>query len=967
VPSQLSQPSKASYRSAMAVLSGTLAVCTAALYPRCDLWLTLAVTQLVSIGSLYTSSSSNIYDSNAPQPQRIAVEVAALTLSSLSFALSFLVGVGYFHRPFREYLTTIVPPNSDSSIKKLRELATVEQPLSLFLLVLVSIQSGLVLWPSSTNGSYLAVAGSEIWNTTLFYATWIGLYGAAYLTATVSSMNCNGKDDVVYSMKLWCMVLFSSTCASATLLILHSGPMCQGMALAETTYCSSSLTAGVLGFASAVLSFLGGSYLLHSTRRNRGWRSSRTRWIGLLCASLILGIHSIIVTLVSSPSGPGNQVGSVFQVSWLTWIFSVLLWKSCIESFFVSPAPVLANLKFREKSHKRRVTDVSMPSGGTIIDDESGPQNRELDVVEEDNEGSDSEYAESKSTVSHTEIVHSLEESNSSNHYYPHKNSRNYRRNATDYYSPTHGFDDSDYSTAYYSGSQAVRVRTGSQEEVITLGGTSDRTSWTPDHEDPGGMRGSMLTGRGGTSHHQSRNDKSEPPAANIRLILQEPLSHNIPGPFSGIKNKTSESSPGVYCNSSQFTDASMDVDKEWDFDIPAPQTQPVTKTHTYTPPARATPMATTTIPTATVDKQQANSLRMSICSTIQETSQEGSQGTGPKRKTELTTKNWRARSSIGPTTKSGSTNRSRKRWTPKTARRKLPPPQPPRPIHGKKNQEPGAKRDDSGVASSIPVILGGRVSGNDKKPRGGSWSDPRTAGPTLKLDEFMTSKEKVKQVTPSTDFSDSVSSSSLDFDTAVSDSELTQEEFDVPSAMTRLSASAAATIAATKVDTKEAADNCNSYKPSSLRKQVSSQSHPLPDRLPKRMPLYSASDAPSPRIRRKSHSNSDSQQELRGQEHPSVEAFFARAMKNARLSRSNGNMDDMPPTTDVESSVDRHQQHKVCRKSGGVNGSISISGRAQSHVPSSSATVSMRRESMNSCFSEDKHMYSTPGGDYFC
>jgi hypothetical protein len=52
-----------------------------------------------------------------------AVEVAALTLFSLSFTLYFLVGVGYFHRPFRECLTNIVapPPIHASLFKKLRE------------------------------------------------------------------------------------------------------------------------------------------------------------------------------------------------------------------------------------------------------------------------------------------------------------------------------------------------------------------------------------------------------------------------------------------------------------------------------------------------------------------------------------------------------------------------------------------------------------------------------------------------------------------------------------------------------------------------------------------------------------------------------------------------------------------------------------------------------------------------------
>ena len=102
------------------------------------------------------------------------------------------------------------------------------------------------------------------------------------------------------------------------------------------------------------------------------------------------------------------------------------------------------------------------------------------------------------------------------------------------------------------------------------------------------------VTGRGGTLHHQSRNDMAEPPAANGRPILrepsshenipgrpmmqeQEPLSRNIQGPSPG-----SNKSPAVNPKASKFTYASMDVNEEWDSGIHAPQMPLLASTHTH-------------------------------------------------------------------------------------------------------------------------------------------------------------------------------------------------------------------------------------------------------------------------------------------------------------------------------------------------------------------------------------------------
>jgi len=173
---------------------------------------------------------------------------------------------------FREYISstatiisTTTTTTSISCYYRVIAILSLEQWLSIFIFVINCIKSGFILYPSSHP---LAVAGSAIWNSNLFYATWLGLYGGAHLLVDSFFLNDHvnggrsnyGDDNSTIMNKLWFMVLFSSVCTFATMMILYSGPSCQGTILAETTYCSSSLTAVLTSAFSALLSCICGSY-----------------------------------------------------------------------------------------------------------------------------------------------------------------------------------------------------------------------------------------------------------------------------------------------------------------------------------------------------------------------------------------------------------------------------------------------------------------------------------------------------------------------------------------------------------------------------------------------------------------------------------------------------------------------------------------------------------------------------------
>ena len=333
------------------------------IHPRCDLYLGLAATYLVLMSSI---ASSNKYSTTSS-----LVETAVLTLSSLSFIQTFILGMRFICRPFREYFTSNYLPScryNESLLHKLRFGLTFEQFAASVVLLNTCISSGLILYPryGAITSAEVAVTGNEVWNAILFYSAYISLYGSAYLAVNVfvrdgTTASCSSNQSSIKILLF--MAPFSSICTATSLLMMRYGPACSGDYLSQTPYCSSAETAGWLSVWCAMFSSIPcvttacchEFYHFHCTsrvwarnRRNSwGRRISQRHWtflqhlILLGTSTLVLILQSANVAIVSS-GGPGHDVGNAFVTSWVAWMISLLLWKnSCVGFLYMISTPSL--------------------------------------------------------------------------------------------------------------------------------------------------------------------------------------------------------------------------------------------------------------------------------------------------------------------------------------------------------------------------------------------------------------------------------------------------------------------------------------------------------------------------------------------------------------------------------------------------------------------------------------------------
>ncbi|KAL3758868.1 hypothetical protein ACHAWU_003140 [Discostella pseudostelligera] len=290
---------------------------------RCELYLALTLASLISISCIASSSS------------RSGMKTAAISFSSLSFIVTFIMGVGYFSRQMRDYLAT----NTLSSIQhggRLRRNVTHEKIAVTIVMVLACIVSGLVLYPQFDTNP-IAVAGNEIWNPNLFYINWISLYASAYLVANLSYNDGNYQSSMKSS---WFMCLFSSICTATSLLIIQSGPACRGELIDETTYCSSALAAGSISVVCAIVLFVCGACYWQSVTIALRLQ----KLLKIVGATLLLVIQCVVVAVVTAPSGPGHETGNAFIASWMSFILSLRLWKNSVESCLMPPKQVRKSL-----------------------------------------------------------------------------------------------------------------------------------------------------------------------------------------------------------------------------------------------------------------------------------------------------------------------------------------------------------------------------------------------------------------------------------------------------------------------------------------------------------------------------------------------------------------------------------------------------------------------------------------------
>jgi hypothetical protein len=306
---------------------------------RSDGWLILSLSSVATLSSIALSSTSGL---------RTMPEKASLVISSFLFTISIIVGAGYRYTPFRKVLT--------SRVYCLR--TTKETIVAVLCLSLATVVTSIVMDPAL----YIAIGGNAVWNANVFFATWGSLYTCFYLVADLITTNdSSGLVESRFSSprglsyfdsvaKIWWMLLgsnvsllgvlfeFSNTvCASAAAAAaassLSTASVCE-RAFGAALLCIFSILLNLTALAVYRLALLGEmrrSRLESFNGPERAFKASRR--VGSALAFLVLALQSTAVALVSSPSGPGVEGGSVFLCAWLSFGLSLAILKAYVESF----------------------------------------------------------------------------------------------------------------------------------------------------------------------------------------------------------------------------------------------------------------------------------------------------------------------------------------------------------------------------------------------------------------------------------------------------------------------------------------------------------------------------------------------------------------------------------------------------------------------------------------------------------
>ena len=322
-------------------------------------WLALATVNDVAVSSIANATTAG---------RRGTRESAALAFASLAFAMCAIVGVGLAHGPFRRRITK--RPDYGSLLP-----LTWEQVASLAVLILVCVESAIVLdTRASVSGVPLAVEGVAIWNTNLFCASWIGMYGAAYLVSCVFGHGMLRNRFGPSSNQLWFLSFFSSLALASVLFSLRSSVECGQEYLRGSPYCERTLTTAILALGGSIVSLTCG-ICFHVKKSASLKQSPVMKWISLLATVAQFILFSSIVGLASSPPGPAVEFGSAFVASWAAWIIGLISLKTSMENLFTEEEEIeimrTRAVKSLDKSSRSCDRTVRMTDDETAFDESS--------------------------------------------------------------------------------------------------------------------------------------------------------------------------------------------------------------------------------------------------------------------------------------------------------------------------------------------------------------------------------------------------------------------------------------------------------------------------------------------------------------------------------------------------------------------------------------------------------------------
>ena len=305
------------------------------LCPRCDTWFVLAVTSCAAVSS-FAQITASASSKGGP------ADKLALSVCAISFAFSTVIACGMRYAPFRTAFTSTSRGRAVNLLQVMMQTANITSEV----LVLVFLS---IMWlcgiPVIVNGSIggadsidLAVVGTDIWNSNLFYSAWLSAMLTWYLTVEIITLH--DRNGVIPRFpelnsryrgwnsnaltKRWTLISLVAVIMLSSSMRMYNGPNCVGL-LKSTRYCSLSLVGVILGGVFQLILCLGVVVIYRlSSMRNYAHvfslekRNKSTFGIGVLSVL----IQSINVGLLTSPTGggPGTTSGTVYFASWAGFI-----------------------------------------------------------------------------------------------------------------------------------------------------------------------------------------------------------------------------------------------------------------------------------------------------------------------------------------------------------------------------------------------------------------------------------------------------------------------------------------------------------------------------------------------------------------------------------------------------------------------------------------------------------------------
>ena len=323
------------------------------LSPRSSSWVYLASSSLAGLATVLVIEQPILNENERNGPDSLLISIL-----STSFVLSSIIAISYRHRMLRNFLT-----------KDMLACTSFECLLSFVLFILWCVELRYVMDPFSgveygltlTNEKWGQHYYEVVWNDNLWFISWLGggiiscLVGELVVSSsekrrgTVESSNWrnvrlddSGKhtdgDEYMRTYNLgdgstqWFLMLVSSCALSAFCIDYRMGVSCEGT-LGSTPFCKRCVLGFTTGILCAMISV--GALSLHfvnlRTKNDTSGQiiSHQKLWsLEANFATVSFILNSINVGFITSPRGPGAEIGNIFVTAWLGLIISFF---SCLQ------------------------------------------------------------------------------------------------------------------------------------------------------------------------------------------------------------------------------------------------------------------------------------------------------------------------------------------------------------------------------------------------------------------------------------------------------------------------------------------------------------------------------------------------------------------------------------------------------------------------------------------------------------